>query len=543
MLFTSYEFILLLGLLFLFYYGLPRLTRGKLPCLQWVILLVFGYLFYLYSGVQYLFFILFTTLSSYLVARLIERHAEKEDTWLKKEGDILSKEERKVYKAKGKKARRRILTIGLVLNFGMLAVLKYTAFLVVNLNGLLHTFGAERALTVPSLLLPMGISFYTFQTMGYLIDVYRRKTNAEKNVAKLMLFVSFFPQLVQGPISRHADLAHQLYEYHPFSAENFYKGFQRVLWGYCKKLIVADRVMIAIKTLIGSSQDYSGSYVFVLVILYSIQIYADFTGGIDITIGVAEMLGIRLHENFRRPFSSRSTEEYWKRWHITMGTWFQDYIFYPLAVSEGMLRLTKWSRGRFGRFGKGISRRLSVYFCTAVTWFLTGLWHGAGWNFIVWGMLNCAVLLISQELKPLYERFHKRFSRLTASRPYGVFMAVRTFLLMGFIRVFDCYRDVPLTFRMIGSIFTRWNLPALLSGGILDLGLSIFDLTVIGTGIAVMYTVSKLGEDAMGTTLRDKLWSRPALSASLCGLMLLAIVLFGTYGPGYDASQFIYNQF
>ncbi len=544
MLFTSYEFIVLLAALFLLYYGLPRLTKGKLPALQWSILLVFGYLFYLYSGVQYLLFILFTTLSSYVVARLIDRHREKEEAYLAERKEELSKEERKAYKARGKKKRRAVLAVGLVLNFGMLAVLKYTAFVVTNLNALLHTFGAENTVAVPSLLLPMGISFYTFQTMGYLIDVYRKKTNAEKNLAKLMLFVSFFPQLVQGPISRHKDLAHQLYETHPFSGENFYKGFQRVLWGYCKKLIVADRVMIAIKTLLETPERYTGSYAFLLILLYSVQIYADFTGGIDITIGVAEMLGIRLFENFRRPFASRSTEEYWKRWHITMGTWFQDYIFYPLAVSEGMLRLTKWSREKFGRFGKGISRRLSVYFCTIVTWFLTGLWHGAGWNFIVWGLLNCAVLLVSQELKPFYERFHKKFPRLTASAPYGVFMAVRTFLLMGFIRVLDCYRDVPLTFRMVGSIFTDYNLGELLSGGVLKLGLTVFDFAVILFGILVMYAVSRLGDDATGTgTLRDKLWQKPLLSAILCGMMLLAVILLGTYGPGYDASQFIYNQF
>lgn len=544
MLFTSYEFIGFLCLLFLLYYGLPRLTKGRIPALQWSILLVFGYLFYLYSGVQYLLFILFTTFTSYTVGRLIQRHAVREDVYLKGAKETLSKEERKAYKAKGKKQRRGILAVGLVLNFGMLAVLKYTAFFVSNLNAVLHIFGAQDALTVPSLLLPMGISFYTFQSMGYLIDVYRRKTAAETNAAKFMLFVSFFPQLVQGPISRHSDLAHQLYEKHPFSAEGFYKGFQRVLWGYCKKLIVADRVMIAIKTLLETPEEYTGSYAFLLILLYSVQIYADFTGGIDITIGVSEMLGIRLAENFRRPFASRSTEEYWKRWHITMGTWFQDYIFYPLAVSETMLRLTKGCREKFGRFGKGISRRVSVYLCTVVTWFLTGLWHGAGWNFIVWGLLNCAVLLISQELKPLYERFHKKFPRLTASAPYGVFMAVRTFLLMGFIRVLDCYRDVPLTFRMVGSIFTEWNLPRLLAGGIFDLGLSVFDFCVIGIGIGAMYLVSRLGDDATKTgTLRDKLWNRPVLSAVLCGVMLLAVLLLGTYGPGYDASQFIYNQF
>lgn len=541
MLFTSYEFIAFLAILFLLYYGLPRLTGGKLPALQWSILLVFGYIFYLFCGVQYLFFLLFTTLTSYAVAIWMSHHAAQEDARLLQMRDAMTKEERKAEKAKGKRTRRRILAVGLVLDFGMLAVLKYTAFLFTNINAALHLFGAEAALPVPSLLLPMGISFYTFQTMGYLIDVYRRKTDAEQNISKFMLFVSFFPQLVQGPISRHSDLAPQLYAPHPFSGEGFYKGFQRVLWGYCKKLIVADRVMIAIKTILESPDSYRGSYVFLLILLYSVQIYADFTGGIDITIGVAEMLGIRVAENFRRPFASRSTEEYWKRWHITMGTWFQDYIFYPLAVSESMLRLTKKCREKLG---KGIGRRVSVYLCTIVTWFLTGLWHGAAWNFIVWGLLNCTVLLVSQELKPLYERFHKRFPRLTSSVPYGMFMAVRTFLLMGFIRVLDCYRNVPTTFSAVLSIFTDWNLPSLLTGGILALGLSGVDFLVIGVGIAVMYLVSRLGDDATGTgTLRDKLWHRPALSAVLVGGMLLAILLFGIYGPGYDASQFIYDQF
>ena len=540
MLFTSYEFIGFLALLFLIYYGLPQLTRGKLPACQWVTLLIFGYVFYLYSGVQYILFILFTTFTSYFVGRGMARHAKREEDALDGLRETLSREERKAFKAKGKRARRRILAVGLILNFGMLAVLKYTGFLFTNVNAVLHTFGVEHTISVPSLLLPMGISFYTFQTMGYLIDVYRQKTEAETNAARFMLFVSFFPQLVQGPISRHSDLAAQLYVPHPFSGEHFYKGFQRVLWGYCKKLIVADRVMIAIKTILEAPDAHRGSYVFLLVILYSVQIYADFTGGIDITIGVAEMLGIRLAENFRRPFASRSTEEYWKRWHITMGTWFQDYIFYPLAVSERMLRLTKKCRDKLG---KGVGRRVSVYLCTAVTWFLTGLWHGAGWNFIVWGMLNCAVLLISQELKPLYERFRKAFPRLTASAPYGVFMAARTFLLMGFIRVLDCYRNVPQTFAMVGSILTDWNLPELLSGGLLSLGLSVFDFAVVGVGILAMYAVSRLGEEVTGTSLRDKLWTRPALSACLVGVMVLSIILLGTYGPGYDASQFIYNQF
>jgi D-alanyl-lipoteichoic acid acyltransferase DltB (MBOAT superfamily) len=541
MLFASYEFIGLLFALLLVYYGVPRLFRGKLPSIQWPILLVFSYVFYFFCGASYLLFILFTTASSYAVARLIARHIRKEDLYLSEHGNLLTKEDRKARKAAGKRTRRIILAVGLILNFGLLAILKYTAFFVGNLNAALHLFGSEASIAVPSLILPMGISFYTFQTMGYLIDVYRRKTEAETNPARLALFVSFFPQLVQGPISRYSELAPQLYAPHTFSLEPFYKGLQRVLWGYCKKLIIADRIMIAIKTLLESPEQYKGMYVFLLVLFYSVQIYADFTGGIDITIGIAEMLGIRVAENFRRPFASRSTEEYWKRWHMTMGSWFQDYVFYPLAVSGSMLRLTKFCRDKLG---KGVGRRISVYLCTIITWFLTGRWHGAAWNFIVWGLLNCAVLLISQELKPLYERFRKKLPRLTASGVYGAFMATRTFLLMGFIRVFDCYRNVPLTFSMIGSVFTVPNGQTALTVGIFGLGLSVFDFAILGVGILAMYLVSRLGDDATKTgSLRDKLWERPILSALTVGVMLAAILLLGIYGPGYDASQFIYDQF
>ena len=539
MLFASYPFIGFLLLLVPLYYLLPRITKGRVPCLQWAILLGASYIFYWYADPKYLLFILFTTLTSYAAAIWMDREFAAEEAHIAAHASEMTKEERKAYRAARKLVRRRILTCALVLNFGVLAVLKYTGFAVRGVNGVLGLFGAD-GFTVPSLLLPMGISFYTFQTMGYLIDVYWKKTTAERSLPRLMLFVSYFPQLIQGPISRHSDLARELYVPHAFSAENVYLGLQRVLYGFCKKLIIADRVLVAMKTMLARPTDYTGAYVFFMILLYSVQIYADFTGGIDITIGVSQMLGIKLKENFRRPFSSRSTEEYWKRWHITMGTWFQDYIFYPIAVSSPMLKLSRKAKERFGN---GVGRRISVYTCTVATWFLTGLWHGAGLNFIVWGLLNCAVLLISQELKPLYERFRKRFPRLTASRGYAVFMMTRTFLLMGAIRIFDCYRDVLLTFRMLWSMFSTPNLSSFLAG-VSRLGLSAFDFVVIGVGILTMYAVSKIGGDADSEqSVRRRLLSRPWLSCTVTGAMLLLVLLLGMYGPGYDASQFIYGQF
>lgn len=528
MLFTSYGFIAFLCLLFVAYYCVPRRA-------QWGLLLAASYVFYAFAGWECLIFIFVTTLSSFLVARLMDRGAKREAAFLDAHRDSMEKDARKAYRAKQKKKRFRILLCGLVLNFGILAVLKYTAFVLNNANTVLSWFGRE-GVTIPDLLLPMGISFYIFQTMGYLIDVYRGKTQAERNFARLALFVSFFPQLVQGPISRHSDLAEQLYTPHAFESRGFTYGVQRILWGYFKKLVIADRVLIAMRVLLGEPEAYRGVYVLLLILIYSIQIYADFTGGIDITIGIAEALGIRLKENFLRPFSSKSTKEYWNRWHVTMGSWFTDYVFYPLSVCRPMMKLSKWSRKALGTT---VGKRVPVYLATVVTWFLTGLWHGAGWNFIVWGLLNCLVILVSQELEPLYARFRKGCPRLTSSHAYGKFMAVRTFLLMGLIRSLDCYRDVPATFRAWGSMLTTWNWGTL-PDRIGALGLSAWDYAIVGVGCVLMATVSSLSAKK---SVRERLYDRPVLSWTLCGGLFLVILLFGAYSIGYDASQFIYNQF
>ena len=533
MLFTSYEFLAFLALVFLAYYLLPKKT-------QWIVLLVSSYAFYALAGVEYLAFILFTTVTSFVVTRLMERVSNREKSYLAEVGDMLSKDERKAFKNKCKKRRFWILCLGLLLNFGVLAVLKYTAFAIVNVNSMLHGFGVESTLSIPSLILPLGISFYTFQTMGYLIDVYRQKAEAIKNPFKLALFVSFFPQLIQGPISRASDLAPQLTEPHRFERRNFTYGAQRILWGYFKKLVIADRVLVAVNTMIESPEEFRGAYVFLLIILYSIQIYADFTGGIDITIGIAEALGIKLAENFKRPFSSRSTKEYWNRWHITMGSWFTDYVFYPLSITKSMQKLSKWSRAHLGN---AVGKRVPVYTATIITWFLTGLWHGASWNFIVWGLLNCLVILVSQECQPLYNKLNKRFPRLVRSGFWTVYLRAQTFMIMGTIRVLDVYRNVPVTFKMLGTIFydgSGWQ--SFLSGGFLSLGLDISAFAVIAVGILLMLAVSEISSRG-NRPLKNRLADKPLLAFGCMAVLIFAILIFGSYGIGFDASQFIYTQF
>ncbi len=529
MLFTSASFIGFAALTLLAYYIVPKKF-------QWWILLASGLLFYALSGTEYIIFILYTALVTYLTAVFLQKKADEEDAFVEANRGNLEKSERKRIRAAGKKKRFRILLIGLILGFGMLAVLKYTAFVLEGARSVWILFGGE-SFSIPSLLLPLGISFYTFQSMGYLIDVYRKTTRAECNFAKLLLFISFFPQLLQGPISRFGVLQKQLTEPHPFRGSDFRSGMLRVLWGYFKKLLVADTAMIAIKTLITEPDSYRGVFVLLLILLYSAQIYGDFTGGIDITIGLSEMFGIHLTENFNRPFSSKSTKEYWNRWHITMGTWFTDYVFYPLSVSRPMQHL---SASASVKLGNGFGLRLPVYLSTIVTWFLTGLWHGAGWNFIVWGLLNCLVILISRELEPLYRRFNQRFPRLTASRFWAGWQAIRTFLLMGLIRTLDCYRDVPLTFSQWGSLLTVWNWNELFSDAWITLGLTVGEWSVLFCSIAVIFTISQLTKKC---DARKAVSEKPVLWLALSCTLIIVILLFGAYGIGYDASQFIYTQF
>ena len=528
---TSFPFLIFAALTVLVYY----LTPGRA---QWVILLCASALFYAAAGGWYLPFILATVLSTYLVARLISRHAARDEAFVAAHKADMSKEERKAYKAAGKKTRFRMLCAGLVFNFGILAVLKYTGFALSTLNGVLGLF-TESRLDIPSLILPLGISFYTFRSTAYIIDVYRGKAEAATNLCKYALFITYFPAIMQGPICRYGELAAQLEAPHKAEWDNLSAGLLRVLWGMFKKLVVADTLMGSVKTIVATPDEFGGVYVLLLIILYSAVIYGDFTGGIDITIGLSRMLGIRLTENFNRPFSSRSTAEYWNRWHITMGSWFTDYVFYPLSICPSMQRLTKWSRAHLG---KAVGMRLPVYLATLITWFLTGLWHGASWNFIVWGLLNGVIILVSRELEPLYASFRERCPKLTASAAYGGFACVRTFFLMGAVRILDCYRDVPVTFKAFGSMFydfSRWS--DLWSGRVLDvLGLNLWTAIVLCLSVLLIFFVSRAGKTA---PVADRLSAHPVRWTLASFALTVAILIFGSYGIGFDAGAFIYQTF
>lgn len=523
MAFTSFSFLLFAAAVITAYYLVPK-SR------QWWVLLIASYAFYLTAGVKYLFFILLTTLTTFFTARHMGAALAVQDAYLAEHKKDLSREEKKEYKARVKAANRKWMIACLLVNFGLLAICK--AALVEPFRALMNGTG----LSFLTLGLPMGISFYMFQSMGYVVDVYRGTCKAEKDFFRLALFVSFFPQLVQGPISKFTQLAPTLYAPKDFDGKTVSFGLQRMLWGYFKKLVVADRIAVAIGTLKGA--EYTGVGFLLLSLFYAVQIYGDFTGGIDVTIGLAETMGIRLPENFIRPYFSKNIAEYWRRWHISLGAWMKDYIFYPISVSGPMRDLSKWGRAKLGNFGK----RLPVYVASIATWFVTGIWHGLNANFIVWGMLNCFFVVLSEECVPLYEKFHAKHPGLKETKGYGVFEMLRMFWLMNLIRACDLFPDVGEYFRRVGSIFTTFNWNILFDGTMMQLGLTGLDYAVLGVSIVVLFAVS-LFQEKHGS-FREALAKKPAaLRYALIFAMFLVVILMGSYGIGYDASNFIYNQF
>lgn len=489
---TSASFALFTAVLLTLYYRIPK--RG-----QWILLLAASCGFYICAGAGHLVFLLVTTLTTYATAVAMER----------------DRENHRQEKGAGKRRSRLLLVACLTVNFGILAVCKVR-------------------LTAGGLLLPLGISFYMFQSMGYAVDVYRGTAKAETNPFKLALFISFFPQLVQGPVSQFNRLAPQLFAPHEYDEKEITFGLQRMLWGYFKKLVIADRIAVAVAALKGP--EYTGAAFLVLTVFYAVQIYADFTGGIDIALGLSQALGIRLPENFLRPFFSKNIAEYWRRWHITLGAWMKEYLFYPICVSRPMRMLSKAARAKCGNFGK----RIPVYAASAATWFVTGIWHGITPNFVLWGMLNCFVIVVSEELTPLYRRFHNRF-QLKAKRWYGCFEMLRMFFLMNLIRACDLFPDVGDYFARMGSLLTNFHAPVLWDGTLLQLGLTGLDYIILAAGVVVMFAVSLLQEKR--GSVRELLWGRPGLRRVLSFGLFLVVLLMGRYGVGYDAGSFIYNQF
>ena len=508
--FVSYGFPLLVGGLLLVYYLLPRERR-------WWALLVGSWGFYALCGLRYVPFLAFVTGSVYLGARGIRALEEKRKGLLAAHPDY-TKGEKKALKAAFGRKKRGVFLLALLLNLGLLGGCKY--------------LGLFEALS-PGELLPLGLSFYMFQALGYLIDVYRGKYPPEKRFFRFALFVGFFPQLVQGPISRFDGLEKTLFAGGDLRGGAVGRGLLRALWGYFKKMVIADRLSAAV-TACFAVTPAAGSATALGMGLYAIRLLCDFTGGMDIALGTAGMFGVLPMENFDAPYLSGSLAEYWTRWHISMGSWFRDYIFYPLSVCKPMLRLNTALRRRFKA---GFFTRVPLYGAILATWLATGLWHGAGWNFPLWGLTNGLLLILSQELDPAFARFHSRFPALEKSRGWEIFRIGRTFLLLCCIRLWDCFTAPGPAAEAFLSLFFRPDFAAL---GTLwpTLSMTGFDWAAVLLGLCPVVWLDirkKQGKPLMPKS-QGAVWA-------LIALLLVLTLTFGVYGSGYRAADFIYGRF
>lgn len=505
--FISYGFAAFLLVSLLLYYIIPRKS-------QWCFLLLISVLFYICGGIKYFLFILFTGFTVYETAVVLSRIPAEEE-----------------------KIRKRIFQLGLGVNLLIFAFLKYINFVIGNVNLVSGLFGSENSLNLIDIVLPLGLSYYTLQAVGYLTDVYRGKYEAEKNPGKLLLFLSFFPQLIQGPISQFDELKKTLFSEHEFCLAQVKRGAQRMLWGFFKKLVIANRVLPVVLAVGGSPEEFGGVYTLIGIFAYTVELYADFTGGIDMAIGCAQMFGVSLPENFDRPFASTSLAEYWRRWHMSLMKWLREYIFYPVSVSGIAVSFMKVGKKFLPRKK---AAKLPVYFASLVTWLVTGIWHGASWNFVLWGIINWAIILISQELTSVYRKFHKKFA-FSNGKGYHYFTVLRTLFIVSLVQMTDYYASPAAGFSALIMMIPTFHVSELFGENFMLLGVTGTDIVIIFIGVCLFCLVSSWKGKGI---LWERLESFNAVSryAIWAGLLLVTLIL-GVYGQGYDAGQFIYNKF
>lgn len=498
--FTSFEFAVFFPIVVLLFYVMPKRFRQL-----W--LLVASYYFYMGWNAKYAVLIFASTLVTYLCAVILGRLGRSEEP-------------------RNKRTRVLTLVAGLAINLGILVFFKYFYFLHDTVAQLASVFGIRFGESRLDILLPVGISFYTFQAVGYMLDVYRGTVAVETNFIRYALFVSFFPQLVAGPIERSGNLLGQLEAISHKRMWDFDKvtrGLVMMLWGFFMKLVIADRAAILANQVFAIYYMFNGVALLLAIFLFAIQIYCDFASYSMIAMGAARVLGIELMANFEAPFFSRSVSELWRRWHISLSSWFRDYVYIPLGGSR--------------------CTRLRKYWNTMVTFLISGLWHGASWHFVFWGGLQGVFIIIGDMLRPLKKRLTDRFDVRVNTFGYSFFQGVCTFFLFMLSLVFfraDTVRD---GIYYIQRLFTNFDIWSLFNESIYYLGLDKKEMSVLWAGILILLLVDMYY--ARKKAFIDTLVKEQCLAAQyvIVLALLVMVLVFGIYGEGYDATQFIYFQF
>ena len=488
--------------------------------------------FYAIAGVRYIPFLLATMLATYFAARRIDGIYAASGEELAACSEPARK---KLIRAEAKARAKKWLAAGMAVSIGLLVAGKYTGFLLENLNAVLRLIQLPQV-PIFRMILPLGISFYTFMALGYLLDVYWRRYSAERDFVKYAAFLAYFPHVVQGPIDRYNEFSLQLEGEIAFDVDRLASGAQLMLWGFFKKLVVADRLGLLVDTAFTYWGRGRGFVLILAVAAYSIQIYADFSGCIDIVSGVSEMLGIGLRRNFNHPYFSRTMGEFWRRWHMSLMEWFKDYVYFPVSTSAFVKNTRRawtkrgWTRG---------AELLGSCFPILVVWLISGIWHGAAWKYVVWGLFHAALLIGANVFEPVFAAVNRRLRVNTEHPLWRLWQMLRTFALCCVGRVFfraDSLGAALSYFRAMLPL--EFSVDALLSPS--SYAMSIENVIVSVVSVLVLIAVDAAQERM---PLRKTLAKRSiVLRWALIYACLFAVILFGIYGHGYGKA-FIYEQF
>lgn len=508
---------------------------------QWFVLLTASYGFYLSSGLKHVVYIIGTTLFTYLAARYMQKLRDKSQDEIDALGDTITREEKTAMKKASAAKIRRIQFLSVLANLFVLAAVKYTGLAISKVNGLFEALNWETSIPLFKILVPLGLSYYTFNSIGYLIDVGRGKLKAETHIGKFALFTSFFPSIVQGPLFRFGDVGVQLQQEHKFDYEQVKFGAQLILWGFFKKLVIADRISAIAGTILSPSfTNYTGTEIFFGVLAYSFYIYGDFSGGTDITRGAAQMLGIELPENFNQPFFANSMADFWRRWHMSLGAWMREYVFYPIMLCKPVASLSKKMRKKYGVYYGKLVPSVAAPF---TVFFLMGIWHNITSQYIVNGLYNAFLISGSVAMEPVFKKLAEKLHVNTETFSFRVFQILRTTALLFISRIIVRAPSLAEAWKMIVAMFTDVDLRLfLVSGNIYEYGVGKKDFWLLVFAIAILTVVSVLRESGM--QIRETLAKQNILFRWFIMLALIAIiVVFGTYGPAYSAKSFIYGAF
>lgn len=499
-----------------------------------IVIFISSILFLFLCGIQYIPFVAITLVNSFMIAKLIGEHYEKMEEELKK---CIEREKKKEIREEAKKYGKKILLIGMSISLGMLGIFKYTMFVFENINMVLKVWNIPQ-IPLFKLILPIGISFYTFMAVSYILDVYWRRYVYEKNFLNYALYLTYFPHILQGPISRFDSFKSQFEKNVKPNYQTFTRGGQLLLWGLFKKIVIADRLGIFVSKIYDNYTEYTGMIFIIATFFYSIQIYTDFSGCIDIISGVSEALGISLTKNFNHPYFSKTMPEFWRRWHISLGAWFKDYLYYPISISGFLRKIKKYYKDKGN---KKIGDTLSSVIPTIAVWLATGIWHGAAWKYVVWGLYHATLIVLGIIFEERNKKICDTLQIKTDTFSWRLFQILRTFVLCSVGRVFFRAKNLQVAIEIFSNTFQHFTLEHVVGGKVYEHGLNRQNFQFACACIVLLFFVEIMQERM---SIRGKIAEQNIVFRWLIYyLAIFSIVIFGIYGATYDAASFIYGQF